>query len=171
MELGDNAAGIADIGERGANGGPIDVAIAEIHPGVAVVAALEILEMDLDGALAESANPILRIAIEHHVADVEPGLNPRRVKFIDIGNHFERAEQKFIPDFFDGDDDFELFGEREELADLRLRARPGIAVRSLRIENGGNEKNSVRAPELRVVERNAHAVETFVDDGGIGGRE
>jgi len=77
------------------------------------------------------------------------------------------AEKKFVPDFFDGEHDLDFLGQRNELADLLLRAPPGIAVRGLRIYDGGYEENSVAAPELRIVERCSHACQRFFDDGRV----
>src|SRR6185295_5477017 len=60
---------------------PIDVAVAEVGPGEAAVRPIEVkvLEVDLRDAGAERANPVLRIAVEHDVAHVEIGFQPRRI--------------------------------------------------------------------------------------------
>src|SRR2546429_9968921 len=39
--------------------------------------------MDFDDALPQRANPILGIAVEQHIPDVEPGLNPWTLEFLD----------------------------------------------------------------------------------------
>src|SRR5581483_3636103 len=138
IEFGDDTAGIADRGKSLPDRQPVHVAVAEVHPCVPVWLALEVLEMNFHDALAERANPVLGIAVKHDVADIEPRFHPRAVEFADVRGHFERAEQKFVPDFFDCDDDLQLLGERQELADLRLRARPRFAVRSLRSDDRRN---------------------------------
>ena len=104
--------------------------------------------MGLDDTFAESANPVLWIAVEQDVADVEPGLDPRAFKFLDVSIHFDGAEKEFVPDFFDGDHGLDFLGLRNELADLLLRAPPGIAVRGLRIYDGGKKRSFFRAAIL-----------------------
>src|SRR2546430_13324994 len=47
-------------------------------------------------------------------------------------SHFEWTKQEFVPDFLDGDDDFQFFCKRNQSADLCLGARPGVAVGGLR---------------------------------------
>src|SRR2546429_10006179 len=128
LQLGDDAAAVADVGEGLAHGRPVDIAVTEVYPGVAVRRALEILEVDFDDAFAQRANPILGIPVEHDITDIKPGLHPGAVKLVDVLDHFERAQQEFVPDFFDGDDNFELLGQRNERANLRLGARPRIAI-------------------------------------------
>src|SRR5204863_462747 len=135
-----------------AHRGPVHVAIAEVHPGVAVLRALEIFEVDLDDGFAQGANPVLGIAVQHDIADIEPGPDPRAVKFADVLGHFERTEQEPVPDFLDRDDDLELLRQREEVADLRLRARPGIAIGGLRIHHRRDEQYRIGAPEFRVLQ-------------------
>src|SRR5690242_11230730 len=114
------AAGETDFGKSLAHCRPIHVAIAEIHPRISVIFALEVFEMNLDDALAERADPVLRIAIKHDIAHVKPGFDPGAVELIDVRGHFDGTKQELVPDFLDGDDDFELFGKRKELANLRL---------------------------------------------------
>src|SRR5438445_7774925 len=94
----------------------------------------------------------LGIAVQHDIADIEPGPDPRAVKFADVLGHFERTEQEPVPDFLDRDDDLELLRQREEFADLRLRARPGIAIGGLRIHHRRDEQYRIGAPEFRVLQ-------------------
>ena len=122
----DGAAMVAYLGERLPNGGPIDVAFAEIDPGVTVLAALEVLQMDLGDAGSEGADPVLWIAVEHHIAHVKPGPDERMFELGDVAGHLEWALKEFVPDFLDGNNDVQLFGEREKGANLRLRAGPGV---------------------------------------------
>src|SRR5229473_6272615 len=128
LELRDGAARIADIGEGLADCWPVHIAIAQVHPGVAIFLALEVFEMNVGDVLSERANPILRIAVKDHVADVEPSLDPRATELADVLEHFEGTQQEPVPHFLDGDHNFQFFGEREQLADLVLRARPSVAV-------------------------------------------
>src|SRR5438552_6528261 len=139
LELGDDASGIADVVERLAHSRPVHVAVAEVYPGIPVLCPLEIFEVDFDDAFAQRANPILGIPVEHDIADIKPGPDPGAVKLSDVLDHFERAEQEPVPHFFNGDDDLQLFRERNELANLRLRAGPGIAIRGLRIYDGRDQ--------------------------------
>ena len=93
------------------------------------------------------------------------------MKLVYVGGHFEWTKQEFVPDFLDGDDDFQFFCKRNQSADLCLGARPGVAVGGLRIDDRGNKQHGVCAPELGVVEGGAHAGETSVHDRGIARRE
>src|SRR5207244_2594765 len=147
LELDGGAAGETDLTEGLAHGAPVHVALAEVHPRVTVFLALEIFQMDLDDALAERANPILGIAIKHDVAHVEPGLDPLAVKLVYVGGHFEWTKQEFVPDFLDGDDDFQFFCKRNQSADLCLGARPGVAVGGLRIDDRGGTSSTASAPQ------------------------
>src|SRR5580765_8786355 len=84
LELSDDAAGVADVSKGGPHSGPVDVSVAEVDPGVAIVLALEIFEMNFHDAFAESANPVLRITVKNHIADIEPRLDPRAFKFANV---------------------------------------------------------------------------------------
>ena len=127
--------------------------------------------MDFVNLGAKSANPVLRVAIEHDVADIEPGTDPRAFEFGNVRGHFERAEQEFVPDLFDSNDYFQFFGERKQLADSLLRARPRVAIRSASVNDGRDKQDRIRAPKFFVMKRRAHAVHAFLDDGGIGRRK
>ena len=72
----------------------------------------------------ERANPVLRIAVEHDVADVEPCFDPRAVELVDVRNHFERAQQELVPHFLYSNYHLQFFGKWNKLADLPLGARP-----------------------------------------------
>src|SRR5438067_13000780 len=80
--------------------------IAEVHPGVAVLLALEVFDVNLDDAVSQGVNPVLWIAVEHDVAHIEPRFNPWTLKFANILRHLERTQEEFVPHFFDGDDNF-----------------------------------------------------------------
>src|SRR5258708_21398195 len=83
LQLGDDTPGIADVGESLAQRGPVDVAVAEVYPGVPVLRPLEIFEVDFDDAFAQRADPILGIPVEHDIADIKPGWHPGPVKLAD----------------------------------------------------------------------------------------
>src|SRR3989442_1128907 len=85
---------------------PINIALTQVDPKVGVFEALEVLEVDFVNPAAERTNPVLRVAVEDHVADVEPGFDPRALELVYISGHFERAQQESVPNFLDGDDDF-----------------------------------------------------------------
>src|SRR5216683_2132915 len=91
----------------------------------------------------QGANPVLRIAIKHHVPDVEPGLNPRALEFSNVLGHLHGAQQKFVPDFFDGDHNFQLLSEWKKLADLFLGTAPGVTIGSLRIDNSRDKQHHI----------------------------
>src|SRR5215472_13654170 len=146
LELDDGAAGETDFTEGLVHGSPVHVTFAEVHPGVAVFLALEIFEVDLDDALAERANPILRKAVKHHVAHVKPGFDPWAAELLDVRDHFEWTEEEFVPDFLDGDDHLLFLCERNQFADLCLRTRPGLAVGRLRIDDRG-KSSTASAPQ------------------------
>src|SRR5439155_10884814 len=171
LKFGNDAAVVADVEKGGADGPPVDVAISEIWPTVGVPTAFEILEMDFVDLGAKSANPILRVAVEHDVADVEPCTDPRAFEFGNVCGHVERTQQELVPDLFDGNDYFQFFGERKQFADLLLRARPRVAIRSAGVYDGRDQQDRIRAPKFCVMKGRAHAVHAFLDDGGIGRRK
>src|SRR5215470_2420533 len=61
----------SDLTDRLADFLPIDAAFAQRYPLARFV--LEILEVEFDDPFAERANPLLREAVHHDVADVEIG--------------------------------------------------------------------------------------------------
>ena len=127
--------------------------------------------MHFDDALPQRANPVLRIAVQQHIPNVEPCLNPRTLKFLDVRGHLQRAEQELVPDFFNGDHNSQLFGEGQQLANFLLRTAPGVAIRGLRINDRRHEEHGVRSPQLGVVQRRAHSRQALFHDRGITGRE
>src|SRR5204862_3043924 len=130
-------AAIADVGKRAMHRQPVDVAVADVPPGEAAVRTieLEVFQMDLDDAPGERANPILRVAVEDDVADVEVGLQPWRIEFVDVARELERTEEELVPDFLDGDDHLQLLRAwQQSTADHVLRSRPRVAVRRGRID-------------------------------------
>src|SRR5882762_4766041 len=133
LELDRGAPRIPDFAKGLTHGSPVHIAIAEVYPFVSIFLALEVFQVDLDNALPQGANPVLRIAIQHHVPHVKPGLDPRALELADVVGHFERTQQESVPHFLDGNHDLQLLSKRNQLADLLLRTRPGVAVGSLRI--------------------------------------
>ncbi len=69
------------------------------------------------------------------------------------------------------DDDLQFFRQRDQRANVLLRARPGILVTRVGIDDGGNQQHGFRSPELGVVERGLHAVQRFLHHGGVAGGE
>ena len=67
---------------------------------LAAVGKLVILHVNALDPRPERQDPILRIAVLHHVADIEMRLQPRAVELVDERAHFERAEQELVPDVF-----------------------------------------------------------------------
>src|SRR6266513_3068112 len=161
--------GIANLGERLVYLRPVDFALAQRHPlGHLAFLELEVLDVELDDALAQRANPVLRISGDHHVADIEIGADPRALEIVDIPGHFERAEQKLVPDLFNADDHLQFLGHGNELANLCLRADPGIAIAGLWVHNGRNQQHRVGSPEMRIAQAGLHALHALRYHGGIG---
>src|SRR5262245_37223510 len=114
------------------DGEPVDVSLTEVLPREPSVRAIElkVLQVHFDDARAERADPVLRIAVEDNVADVEVRLQPRRIELVDVPGEFDRAQEELVPHLLDGDDDFEILRHREQaLPGDPLRTSPRIAVR------------------------------------------
>lgn len=67
---------IAYIGESVVDVPPIDIAFSQGYPFRLSFSIAEILEVKFCNSLSHHSNPILRIAVEHHVADVEVSSQP-----------------------------------------------------------------------------------------------
>src|SRR5882762_215042 len=61
IEFGNGAPRVANVTKGFAHRRPVHVAITEVHPLVSIILALEVFQVDLDDALPQGANPILRI--------------------------------------------------------------------------------------------------------------
>src|SRR3989441_2196255 len=120
FEFGNGAPRVADFTKSLTHGLPIHVAVTEVHPLVSILLALEVLQVHFDDALPQRANPVLRIAVEHHIPDVEPRLDPWTLEFLDVRGHLQRTQQKLVPNLFDGNHNFQFFRERQQLANLLL---------------------------------------------------
>src|SRR5215831_2170198 len=104
LKLRDGAARITNVGKGLPHRGPVHVSVSQIDPRVAVFLAFEIFDVDFDNAVAKRVNPILRKAVKQNIAHIEPGFDPRALKFTDILHHLERAQKKFVPHFLNSDD-------------------------------------------------------------------
>src|SRR5262249_27751608 len=155
---------ISDIAKGGINGFPIDLTVAQWSPGGR---PFEVFDVEFDYAFAQNADPVLRIPVKDHVTDVEVSPDPLAVEFINVTREFEWTEQEFVPDLFHRDDYLEFTGEWNELADLFLRALPGVCVAGFRIDYGRNQQNGVRAPELGVAEAGLHSGDALGDCFGV----
>ena len=112
------------------------------------------------------------IAVEEHVAHVEVGLDPGRGELVHVAGHLERGEEELVPDLLHPDHDLQLLREREDpLLDDLLRARPGVLVGGLGVDDGGHQQHAVRSPELRVAQRRLHAGDALRHDLGVRARE
>src|SRR6266581_9256862 len=64
LELGNGAPRVANFAKGRAHGLPVHVAIPKVHPLVSILFALEVFQVNLDDALPQRANPVLRIAVK-----------------------------------------------------------------------------------------------------------
>jgi hypothetical protein len=112
---------IADVGERRVDGAPIDLAFQQRRELGQPLLEREILDVDFDDALAERADPILRVGLDRDVADIEIGadtaVDSSRSARIPAG--WEACSTPPIPMMT------WLRGERNQFADLPLRPTPG----------------------------------------------
>src|SRR5215472_13963723 len=132
VELDRGRSGISGLSQSLVYLGPVDFAFAQRDPlGYLALLELEVLDVELHDALAQRANPVLRISGDHHVTHIKVGSNPWALEIVDIPCKFERAEQKLVPDLFDADDHLQFLGHGDQLADLFLRAHPGVAIAGL----------------------------------------
>src|SRR6266576_1483680 len=106
LKLGDGTARITYVGKGLPHCGPVHVPVTQVDPRVSIFLALEILDVNLDDAVSQGVNPVLRITVKEHVPHVEPGFYPRTLKLTNIFGHLKRAQEEFVPNFFDGDHHF-----------------------------------------------------------------
>src|SRR6266568_5517638 len=69
VEFSNGAPRVADFTKGLTHSLPIHVTITEVHPLVSILLALQVLQVDPDDALPQRANPVLRIAVEHHIPE------------------------------------------------------------------------------------------------------
>src|SRR6267143_1665204 len=91
IEFGNGASRVADFTKGFAHRRPVHVAVAQVHPVIAIFFALKVFQVDLRNALPQGANPILRIAVKHHIPNVEPRLDPWTLEFPNVGSHLQRT--------------------------------------------------------------------------------
>ena len=119
---------------------------------------VEVLEVHLGDAGPERADPVLRVAVEHDVADVEVRLQPWRVELVDVAGELQRAQEELVPDLLDGDDHLQLARQRQQpLSNHALRTRPRVLVRRRRVDDGRHQQHGIGAPQRRVAQRRLHA--------------
>jgi hypothetical protein len=121
---------------------------------------------------AERANPVLRKAVEHDVADVEIGFEPRRVELVDVAGELDWAQQELVPDLLDCDNHLQLARERQQaLANHPLGSRPRVPIRGRLIDDCGYEQHGVRTPECGIAQGRLHAGDASIDDVAIAARQ
>src|SRR6266702_7915523 len=145
--LGDAPAAKADFIQRLHDRRPVVVAFeqgnVEALPQAFLVApfAAEFLDVERDDALVENADPLFGPAGVDDVADIEVPANPRALKFVHVARRLQRAEQKLVPDVFDGDFDAQFFGQRHSLADFDLRPGVGLRIGNLFVDDRRHEQH------------------------------
>ncbi len=155
---------------RGVDRVPVDLAVLQRHPRCDVFLELEILDVQLHDSLAQHADPILRVSADGHVADIEIRLDPRAFERIDVACELQRAQQEFIPHFFDPDDDLRLLRYGDQLADLPLRPLPSLRVTDIGVDDSRDQQHRVRAPHFRVGDTGAHSLQALLHHRRIGRR-
>ena len=138
---------------------PVDVALADVAPREPAVRTieLEVLQVNLRDAGAERPDPVLREAVEHHVADVEVGLEPGRVELVDVAGELHGAQEEFVPDLLDRDDHLQLARHRQQaLANHALRSRQASRYEVVGVDDGRDQQDGVGAPQRRVAQRGFH---------------
>src|SRR4051794_34968424 len=97
------------------NGLEIDPAVQKVGKLRHSILKREVLKMQLHDPLSQRMDPVVRVAVDRHVADVEVRADPRRLELVDVAREFDGALQEFIPDLLDANDDFQLRSQRDEL--------------------------------------------------------
>ena len=149
-DLGGDPALVADVDQRLAHGRPVDLALAEL-----VVEPLRLgvfLDVDLEDPLAQLADPLLGVAELDDVADVEIGTDRGTAELVDVAGELDGAQEELVPDLLDGDLDPGLLGVGDELADVLLRPRVGVAVGDLLVDDGRDDQDGGAAVGLAVDE-------------------
>ena len=103
--------------ERAAHSRPVNAAIARMDElaTVAIRVELEIFDVQFRDEAVERFDPILRWRLLHMIANIEVGLYPGAVKRRDKLPEKSRFHPKIVPHVFQGDDDLQLLGKRNEL--------------------------------------------------------
>lgn len=118
-------AGEADFLERLAYLGPVNITFTEFAEAAFHT---PVLDVELDGALAEFSDPLVRRCKSLHIADVEIDPNPRAIDLINIATERLRGFTESVPDGFNEDLDAQLAGQRNGLTYLRDGALPDVVV-------------------------------------------
>ena len=121
-------------------------------------------------ALAQNANPLFRPAVGDDVADVEMPADPRTVEFVHITRGLQRAEQKMVPDIFDGDLHAKFFGQRDGFADFLLRTLVGVGVGNLLVHHRRHKQNRTGAVTFGVAQRLLQTLQSLRAHFGVGVR-
>ena len=87
-----------------------------------------VLDVELEGALAEDTYPFVTGGEFLHIPDIVVGLHPRAVNFVDIVPELLGFEAKAIPYGLDEDVDLELLAQGDAFADLLDRAGPDMLM-------------------------------------------
>src|ERR1035437_137946 len=107
--LGDGPASVADVIHRLHDRRPIVVAFQQAHRPwsarwLVALPANEFLDMELLNAFAQNADPLFRpAAVTEIVAHIKMPTHELALEFIHIACRLQRAEQKLVPNVFDGD--------------------------------------------------------------------
>src|SRR5262249_9820134 len=114
---------VMDVVERAPDFGPVDGSLADPLPREFAVrpGEVEVLQVHLEDAVGERADPVLRERIEDDVPHVEVRLDPGGVELVDVTRELQRAEEELVPDLLDRDRDFQVTRDRHQaLADDAL---------------------------------------------------
>ena len=78
------------------------------------------LDVDLEDAFTQLANPIFGIAVLDDIADIKVRADPWAVEVVDVPGELKRAKEELVPDVFDRDLDAVLLGIGKQLTDALL---------------------------------------------------
>ena len=93
-----------------------------------MVAAGEVLEVYPFDTVSEFTDPVLWVAVSHHVCGIKIGADPFAVYFINNISHLFWTEQEFIPDVFKSDGDLVCFRGRRKIFQNTDEVIPDLLV-------------------------------------------
>ena len=169
-------AAIADFVECRQHGRPVAIPVSQLdieagaRPLLIANPAAVLFDVDFENPLTEDADPLFGPAVVHDVADIEIGPHPRTLEFIDVAREFEGAEQKHVPDIFEGDLDPQLLRKRQRLADLGLSSLPGVGVRDFLVHDPDDEQHGRSTVGLGIAKRSLQDFESLSPNFRIGMR-